>query len=116
MFYLNRVMLAGTLVVPPEVRYTREGKPVVLLKVRIPTHQKPALEGLDTKVEITVLAMGSEGKRWAEVVRAGDNVFIEGSLVQRSWKGEVGEGKEVLLWAQKIALIGGKDDGTKKGL
>lgn len=111
MFHLNRVMIAGTLVGSPEVRYTREGRAVVFLRVWVPGDSKPPLEGFQEGVEVKVLAVGPQGERWAQGVKAGDNVFIEGVLVQRSRKGEVGERRELALWAKRITLIKGGEDG-----
>lgn len=104
-------MLAGTLIGSPEVRYTREGRAVVFLKVRVPGEGRPPLEGIEEGVEVKVLAIGLQGRKWAQAVREGDNVFVEGALAQRSWRGEVGERKELFLWAKRITLIKGGENG-----
>lgn len=117
MFYLNRVMLAGRVLSPPEVRYTRQGKAVVMFSVRTPVDLPFHLEGFQGEVEVKVVAFGPQGERWAEGVRVGDNVFVEGDLSQRVWEGEAFLKREMIVVARRITLIkGGRDGKPEKGL
>lgn len=106
MFYLNRVILAGKLSSRPEVRYTQKGKAVVFFTLRL-----PPLRGLEIpqgSLEVEVLAVGTEGERWARGVKEGANVFVEGELFRRRWQDETGPRTEIGVVARRVSLIATK--------
>ena len=92
MFFLNRVILAGRLKEGPDIKYTPQGKPVIFFTLSLPP-ERPEDESLPFEnVAIRVMLVGERSESWAKrQVKAGGNVLVEGSLVQRRW--ETAEGQ-----------------------
>ena len=87
MVYLNRVILAGRLEHDPEIRYTPRGKPMIFLRLSLPS-ERPKDAALPCEdVSIRVMLVGEESELWAQQEgKAGGNVLVEGGLVQRRWE------------------------------
>jgi single-stranded DNA-binding protein len=85
-FFLNRVILAGRLKEGPDIRYTPQGKPVIFFTLSLPP-ERPEDESLPFEnVSIRVMLVGERSESWAKRQgKAGGNVLVEGSLVQRRW-------------------------------
>jgi len=91
-FYLNRVILAGRLKEDPEIRYTPQGKPVIFFTLSLPSERLGDESLPFENVSIRVMLVDERSERWAQQKgKAGENVLIEGGLVQRRW--ETAEGK-----------------------
>jgi len=85
--YLNRVILAGRLEHDPEIRYTPRGKPVIFLTLSLPSERLEAEPLPCEDVSIRVMLVGEESALWAQQAgKAGENVLVEGGLVQRRWE------------------------------
>ncbi len=104
MLYLNHVILAGRLKDKPEIRYTPKGKAVTFFTLSLPS------EGLEYEflpfedVSIRVMLVGEESDLWAQQeVKRGENVLVEGGLVQRRWETEEGRMmKEIGVIAHRV--------------
>ena len=94
MFFLNRVILAGRLKEGPDIRYTPQGKPVIFFTLSLPP-ERPEDESLPFEnVSIRVMLVGERSESWAKRQgKAGGNVLVEGSLVQRRWETAEGQMK-----------------------
>jgi single-strand DNA-binding protein len=85
--YLNRVILAGKLEGDPEIRYTPRGKPVIFLTLSLPSERLADAFLPVEDVAIRVMLVGEESAVWAQRQgKAGENVIVEGGLIQRRWE------------------------------
>lgn len=108
MLFLNRVILAGRLKDNPEVRYTPQGKPVVVFTLSLPSEEPAGLTLPCEDVSVRVILVNSSSTHWSKRnVRAGRNLLIEGSLLQRCWEtaGGVTE-REIEIVAHTVKEIG----------
>ena len=103
MLYLNRVTLAGRLRGAPEVRYTPQGKEVVFFTLTFPSEVPQGLKVPCRDVSVRVMAKGGEG--WMERAREGSNLLVEGGLMERYWRDDLGERVALEVVAQRVALI-----------
>lgn len=107
MFYLNRVILAGRLQDAPEIRYTPQGKPVIFFTLTLPSERLGDDAVHFENIAIRVMLVDEKSERWAqEKGKAGENILIEGGLVQRRW--ETAEGKmsrEIEIVAHDIKAL-----------
>ncbi|MEM0487809.1 MAG: single-stranded DNA-binding protein [Candidatus Bathyarchaeia archaeon] len=107
MFYFNRVILAGTVSAPVEVRYTTNGEVVLWFTLKVRSGIKHRKQEMEQEPEIEVIAFGVENEKVAKAIMKGHNVFVEGSLEERVIKMELGVKKALTVVAQKIALLKG---------
>lgn len=112
MFYLNRVILAGRLKDAPEIRYTPKGKPVTFFTLSLASERLEDESSAFEDISIRVMLLGERSELWAKrKVKAGENVLVEGGLVQRRW--ETAEGRmrrEIEVVAHKVRDISEKED------
>ena len=84
---LNRIILAGNVGAPPEVRYQGNGEPRVV--VRLATSEKwNDKQSGEQKEETTwhrLVLHGSDAKFAAEHVEKGDLIYVEGKQTHRQW-------------------------------
>ena len=103
---VNKVMIAGTLVRDPDLRYTASGIAVVKVSLAINSKYKE-------KEEVTFVNVNIWGKL-AEVVNQyctkGQSLFVEGRLQTRSWEDKVeGKKRSVLeTVAEKVQFVNNK--------
>ncbi|MBW2039616.1 MAG: single-stranded DNA-binding protein [Deltaproteobacteria bacterium] len=91
MFYLNRVILAGRLKDSPEIRYSPKGKPVIFFTLSLPSERLEDESLPFEDVSIRVMLIGERSELWAkQKVKVGENILVEGGLVQRRWETEEG--------------------------
>lgn len=107
MFYFNRVILAGVISTPVELRYTTSGEAVVLFTLKVRSGMKYRKEEMEQEPEIEIMAFGVENEKIAKAIEKGHNIFVEGSLEERVIKMELGVKKTLAVVAQRIALLKG---------
>ncbi|UCC66093.1 MAG: single-stranded DNA-binding protein [Deltaproteobacteria bacterium] len=107
MFYLNRVILAGKLTESPEIRYTPQGKPVIFFTLSLPSEKLEDKSLPFEDVSIRVMLVGERSELWAkQKVKVGENIFVEGGLVQRRWETEEGRmRREIGVIAHKVGDV-----------
>ncbi len=108
MVYLNRVILSGRLEHDPEIRYTPRGKPMIFLRLSLPSERLKDVSLPCEDVSIRVMLVGEESALWAKQKgKAGGNVLVEGGLVQRRWETTEGDVKrEIEVIAHDVIDVG----------
>ena len=116
---VNKVILVGNLGADPDVRSTKDGRPVVNLSLATSESWRDKNSGeRREKTEWHRVVLFSEGLcRIAEqYLRKGSSVYVEGQLQTRKWTDQQGVEKyttEVVLgrFRGELTLLGGRGDG-----
>jgi len=89
---LNKVLLIGNLVRPPELRYTPSGTAVA--DVRIAVNNDYTTQSGERREEpcfLTVVVWGKQAEACSEYLDKGSEIFVEGRLRIRDWEGKDGQ-------------------------
>lgn len=104
----NRTILEGTLIAPPEFRYTPAGRLVASLDVEHVSLKSGVGANPPLRIELRmpVLALGELAER-CRLFSQGVSLYVEGRLNQKRWirDGKVRWGRTELL-AQQIKTLG----------
>lgn len=104
---INKVMLCGTLTKDPDLRYTSTGTPVT--KVTLAINNKYGKNEEVAFVNVVVWAKRAELVN--QYCKKGNNLFVEGRLVTKSWASNDGQRRSVLeVIAENITFVGGRKD------
>jgi single-strand DNA-binding protein len=103
---INNVLLIGSLARDPELRYAPSG--LAILNFTLAGDSKIHNDGTERTVpwyQRTSL-IGKQAEAFAETLKAGDAVLLEGSLDYRSWENEAGEKRSKLeVKAQRLEVL-----------
>ena len=116
---INKVILVGNLGADPEVRQTKDGRPIVQLSIATSENWKDKNTGeRREKTEWHRVVIFSEGlARVAEqYLRKGSKVYLEGQLQTRKWQDQNGQDRyttEVVLqgFNSNLTMLDGRRDG-----
>ena len=81
----NRVILAGRLTRPPEVRYAQSGAAVCKVGLAVNRRVKKGDEWIEEATFVDVTIFGKRGEAFEKHHNKGDEAFIEGSLRLDTW-------------------------------
>ncbi|HAT51164.1 MAG: single-stranded DNA-binding protein [Nitrospirae bacterium] len=116
---LNKVQLIGNLGADPEIRATKDGKPVATLNIATSESWNDAQGQKQEKTEWhRVVVFGRLAGIVQQYLRKGSKIFIEGKLQTRKWTDKQGLDRyttEVVLGdfsSQMIMLDGSRSQGT----
>jgi len=123
---VNKVILIGNLGADPEVRYTKDNKPIVHLSVATSESWRDRNSGeRKEKTEWHRVVIFSEGlaKVAQQFLKKGSKVYLEGALQTRKWQDQSGQDKyttEVVLQGFNSSLTmldgrGGDGGGASAG-
>ena len=97
MVNLNKVLMVGNLTKDPELRYTPQGSAVTTLRLAVNRSFKNKEGEWQKEVcFINVIAWGPLAERCNQYLEKGRGVFVEGSLISRSWKDSEGKTRSVI--------------------
>ncbi|OPX30490.1 MAG: hypothetical protein B1H08_01490 [Candidatus Omnitrophica bacterium 4484_171] len=97
MVNLNKVLMVGNLTKDPELRYTPQGSAVATLRLAVNRSFKNKEGEWQKEVcFINVIAWGPLAERCNQYLEKGRGVFVEGSLISRSWKNSEGKTRSVI--------------------
>lgn len=116
---INKVILVGNLGADPEIRQTKDGKPIANLSIATSESWKDRNTGeRREKTEWHRVVIFNEGlSRIAEqYLRKGSKVYIEGQLQTRKWQDQSGQDKyttEIVLqgFNGNLTMLDGRRDG-----
>jgi single-strand DNA-binding protein len=83
---VNHVILSGTLIRNPEIRYNPKGIPVITFTLAF-SHPSRSVRGKtqEEMSSIEVIALGSSVENYHEALKEGRKVLVNGKLKQRRW-------------------------------
>ena len=91
---LNRIMLIGNVGTDPEMRFTANGNAVTSFRLAVSrvynTHEGEKKQETDW---FTVVTWGKTAESCNQFLTKGKKIFVEGSLISRSWEGQDGQKK-----------------------
>lgn len=115
---INKVILVGNLGADPEVRQTKDGRPIVNLSIATSESWKDKNTGEKReKTEWHRVVIFNEGlaRVSEQYLRKGSKVYIEGSLQTRKWQDKNGQDKyttEIVLqgFNGNLTMLDGRRD------
>lgn len=123
--YTNRVQLKGNLAADPDIRHTHTGKPIANLRVATTETWKDNTTGEKReKTEFhTVVVFNEHMAKFAESLRKGMKVSVEGKLQTRKWTDQSGQDRyttEVVVQSfehslDALASPNGRHGGQQQG-
>ena len=103
---INHVLLSGTLIKNPEIRYNPKGNPVITFTIAFSQPSKNVRKAEDEKSYIDVIALGSSVENDQDSLQEGKKVLLNGKLKQRRWKTPEGISRNKLeLVADRIHCV-----------
>jgi single stranded DNA-binding protein (ssb) len=117
---VNKVILVGNLGADPEVRKTKDGKPIVNLRIATSESWRDRNSGeRKTKTEWHTVVIFNEGlaKIAEQYLRKGTTVYIEGALQTRKWQDQGGNDRystEIVLqgFNSTLTILSNRGDST----
>lgn len=112
--YFNKVMLMGRTTGKPVVETTKKGTPVAKFSVAINRPYKVGDEWKEEAHFFNVVIFGNYATTISERIDKGDEVLIEGELVQSRWTDKEGNNRSaVSIKVYKVMLNRKKGQGYK---
>ena len=116
---INKVILVGNLGADPEIRQTKDGRPIANLSIATGASRKDKNTGeRREKTEWHRVVIFSEGlaKIAEQYLRKGSKVYIEGQLQTRKWQDQNGQDKyttEVVLqgYSSNLTMLDSRQGG-----
>ncbi len=107
---INHVTLLGRVGADPEPRSTKNGTPVVQL--RLATDRYSKLNGGQSETDWhNVVCWGKTAEAVARYVHTGDRVHVSGRLQQHSWQSDSGERRsKVEVHASEVIFLDSRND------
>jgi len=103
---INRVLLSGTLIKNPEIRYNPRGNPVITFTIAFSYPSRKVRKIGEEGNRIDVIALESSVHNDRDSLREGKKVLVNGRLKQRRWKTLEGMNRDKLeLVAERIDCI-----------
>lgn len=102
---LNKVMLIGRLCADPELKTLPSGTSVCNMRVATSVRNK---EGVETATFHTVTAFEALADQCANFLAKGRQVYIEGSIVNRSWEKDGEKRYSAEVRANRVVFLGSK--------
>lgn len=118
---VNKVILIGNLGADPEMRQTRDGRPIANLRVATSENWRDKSSGeRKEKTEWHNVVIFSEGlcKIAEQYLRKGSKVYVEGQLQTRKWQDKDGQDRystEVVLqnYGGTLTMLDGREGGGR---
>ncbi|MGI6595316.1 MAG: single-stranded DNA-binding protein [Elusimicrobia bacterium] len=83
---LNKVFLIGRLTKDPELRYTSTGQAVSSTRIAVNREYISKEEKKEDTLFINLVVWGKRAEVWAEYLKKGSLIFVEGHLKSSQWE------------------------------
>ncbi|MCX8081849.1 MAG: single-stranded DNA-binding protein [bacterium] len=121
---LNKVFLIGRLTRDPELRYTTSGQAVASVRMAVNREYVSKEEGKkEDTCFINLVIWGKRAEVWAEYLKKGSLIFVEGRLQYRQWETQESEKRSTVevivedfqfLDKPPAGITEAKEEGTEK--
>lgn len=108
---INTVSMIGRLTRDAELSYTPGGMAIASLSIAINRSVKKGEQWVEEADYFDVKVFGNQGKNLAQYLTKGKQIGIEGYLRQERWEKDGQKKSRVIINANNIQLLGGKDNG-----
>ena len=105
---LNRVVLTGKVVTPPQRHYRPDGLPVIQFPLEL--NESEDLRGREGRNRINIVAIGKWAELKLDLLQSGRHLMVIGKLNQRRWQTPEGRNRtrtEVI--ATELKMIEGQN-------
>jgi len=93
---LNKVFLIGRLTRDPELRYTPSGQAVASVRMAVNREYVSKEEKREDTCFINLVIWGKRAEVWAEYLKKGSLIFVEGRLQYRQWETQDSEKRSIV--------------------
>lgn len=93
---LNKVFLIGRLTRDPELRYTPTGQAVTSVRMAVNREYVSKEEKKEDTCFVNLVIWGKRAEVWAEYLKKGNLIFVEGRLHYRQWETQDNEKRSTL--------------------
>lgn len=93
---LNKVFLIGRLTRDPELRYTPSGQAVTSVGMAVNREYGPKEDRKEDPCFVNLVIWGKRAEVWAEYLKKGSLIFVEGRLHYRQWETQDNEKRSTL--------------------
>ncbi len=113
---LNKAMIIGRLGRDPELRYSRDGKPVCTMNAATDeSYTDRNGQRVDRAEWHRIVVYGKTAENCAHHLGKGNLVYVEGSLQTRKWKDQQGQDRFTTeIKAQRVQFLDRKADATAR--
>jgi single-strand DNA-binding protein len=114
---MNNVSLVGRLTRDAELKYTTTGNGICEFALAVNERKKQGDDWVDVANYFDVTLFGRRGEALNQYLLKGKQVGISGRLQQQRWENKEGQKRSrVVVIANEIDLLGGRDDGRSNTL
>lgn len=110
---VNKVIVVGNLGRDPELRYTKDGRPVTNITVATNERWRDREGNNQERTEWhRVVVWDKQAENCAQYLQKGRSVYIEGRLQTREWEDREGQKRYTTeIVAQTVQFLGGRGEG-----
>ncbi len=107
---INKWIGAGRLVRDAELSYTNTGYALLKFSIAVNRRKKHGDQWIDEANFFDVTVWGKRGEALAQYMVKGQQLMIEGELIQQRWEKEGQKRSKVSIEANNIQLVGGNKE------
>ena len=112
---INSITIIGRLTKDAEISYTPGGMAIANLSIALNRSEKKGNEWVEVADYFDVKSFGNQAKNLGPFLKKGKQIGIEGYLRQERWEKDGQKKSRVVINANNIQLLGGKDGGQSNG-
>ena len=112
---INSITIIGRLTRDAEVSYTPGGMAIANMAIALNRSEKKGTEWVETADYFDVKLFGNQAKNLGPYLLKGKQIGIEGYLRQERWEKDGQKKSRVVINANNVQLLGGKDQAERDG-
>ena len=105
----NVVVLVGRCTRDPELKYSHGGMAILELSIAVNARKKKGDEWQDYASFFDVTYFGKAAEAVSRYIEKGKQVAVSGKLEQQRWEKDGAKRSKVVVLADSVQLLGGKD-------
>ncbi len=112
---INNVILVGRLVRDADLKYINTGTACCSFSIAVNKRKKEGDNWVDAASFFDVTVWGKQAENINQYLQKGKQVAVTGSLRQDRWEQDGQNRSKVVIEADRVQLLGGKDNNTSGG-